>query len=86
MTATPEPPGSHPDCPAIADEFARRLPGLDLESLRVLLHVLQARLGTAEEQPCDVERAQALGHEINNRLTVTKIEIDMRRLGRSQSD
>ncbi len=52
----------------------------------MLLQVLQARLGTAAERPCDLEKAQALGHEINNRLTVTKIETDLRRLGWPQSD
>lgn len=86
MTDTLEPPSAHPDCPAIADEFARRLSGLGLESLRVMLQVLQARLGTAEEEPCDFEKARVLGHEINNRLTVTDIELDLRRLDGPQSD
>ncbi len=66
------------------DEFARRLPELGLESLRVALQVMQGRLGTAAEQPCDVERAQALGHEINNRLTAIRLETDLRRLGAPQ--
>ena len=81
MTALPEAPESRPDCTAVVDDFVRRLPGLQVESLRVALQVLQARLGTPAEQPCDIERAQALGHEINNRMTATRLETDLRRLG-----
>lgn len=81
MTALPEAPESRPDCTAVVDEFVRRLPGLQVESLRMALQVLQARLGTPAEQPCDLERAQALGHAINNRMTALRLETDLRRLG-----
>ncbi len=81
MTALPEAPESRPDCTAVVDEFVRRLPGLQVESLRVALQVLQARLGTPAEQPCDIERAQALGHEINNRMTTVRLAAGLRRLG-----
>jgi hypothetical protein len=79
VTATPESPSAGPDCAAVEAEFVRRLPGLEIESLRVAMQVIQARLGTAAEQPCDFEKARALGHEINNRLTATKLETDLRR-------
>lgn len=82
MTALPEAPESRPDCTAVVDEFVRRLPGLQVESLRVALQVLQARLGTPAEQPCDIERAQALGHEIRNRLTVNQLRMGLRQFDR----
>ena len=37
---------------------------------RAELAATQARLGTPEERPDDIERAQALAHEIANMLTV----------------
>lgn len=80
MTALPDAPESPVDCNAVADDFARRLPGLDLGFLRMMLQFMQARLGTSAEQPCDLERVRALGHEINNRLTALKMESDLRRL------
>ena len=80
MTAIQEPPEIRPDCSAVVDDFAPRLRGLELESLRALLQVLQQRLGTAAEQPCDIERAQLLGHEINNQLTGRKLRESLRKL------
>lgn len=80
MIALPESPEVAPDCLPVVDEFARRLPGLGLGALRLLLQTLQDRLGTAGEHPCDVERAQAVGHEINNRLTALQLERDLRLL------
>lgn len=86
MTALPDAPESSVDCVAVADDFARRLPGLELGFLRMMLQFLQVRLGTTAEQPCDVERVQALGHEINNRLTALKMETDLRRLEASSEN
>jgi len=80
VTALPESSAARPDCTAVEAEFASRLQGLGLESLRVALQVIQVRLGTAAEQACDLERARALGHEINNRLTAPRLEADLRRL------
>ena len=80
MTALPDAPETSPDCNAVADEFARRLPGLGLGALRLLLQELEDRLGTAGERPCDIERAQILGHEINNRLTAVNLQRELRRL------
>lgn len=79
MTARPESSATSPDCRTVVDEFARRFPEHDLDTLRLLMQLLQQRLGTAHEQPCDVERAQALGHEINNRLTAINLERDLTR-------
>lgn len=81
MTAVPEPLETRHDCAAVVDEFSRRLPELALESLRAVLRALQFRLGTPEEHPCDLERAQLLGHELNNRLTPQKLRESLRRLG-----
>ncbi len=86
MTALPDAPESPPDCQAVADDFARRLPGLDLGFLRMMLQFMQGRLGTSAEQPCDLERVQALGHEINNRLTALRMETDLRRLEASSEN
>jgi hypothetical protein len=83
MTALPDSPAV--DCTPVVDDFVRRFPAHDLATLRLLLQTLQRRLGTAAEQPCDVERAQALGHEINNRVTATNLQRDLRRLGDSAS-
>ena len=80
MTATRESSAAHPDCTAVVDEFAGRMKGLQLESLRAALQILQFRLGTKAEQPCDVERAQTLGHEINNRLSAGNTGTDLRQL------
>jgi hypothetical protein len=86
MTALPETPEAAADCQIVADDFARRLPGLDLGFLRMMLQFMQHRLGTSAEQPCDLERVQALGHEINNRLTALKMETDLRRLEASSEN
>ena len=86
MTALTESPEASPDCHAVADDFAQRLPGLDLGFLRMLMQFMQNRLGTAAEQPCDIERAQALGHEINNRLTAIKMQTDLCRLERTSGN
>jgi hypothetical protein len=68
MTTLPQSPETPPDRPAVADEFVRRLPGLGLGALRLLLQALQERRGTAGEQPGDAARVQVLDHEINHRL------------------
>ena len=81
VTALLESPDSPPDCLVVVDEFARRLPALDLDALQLLLQLLERRLGTAAEQPCDLERAQALGHEIKNRYSSINLQQDVRRLG-----
>ncbi len=80
MTTQAPASANQPDCEAIAGEFARRLPGLGVGVLRQMLQVLQQRLGTADEQPCDLERSRVLGHEISNRLTALNLERDLRRL------
>jgi hypothetical protein len=80
MTALPESPAARPDCSAVVADFARALPGLETESLRAVLRLVQLRLGTAAEQPCDVERSQLLAHEISNRLTAEKMRRGLARL------
>jgi len=81
MTAIPESFETRHDCTIVVDEFSRVVRKLDLESVQALLQALQLRLGTPEEQPCDLERAQLLGHEINNRLTPQKMQDSLRELG-----
>ena len=60
--------------------LARRLPGLGTGALRMMLQVLQARLGTPEEQPPDFARVRLLAHEISNRATAENLASDLRRL------
>ena len=81
MTCLLESPDAPPDCLVVVDEFMRRLPALDLDALQLLLQLLERRLGTAAEQPCDLERAQAIGHEIKNRYSSLNLQRDLRRLG-----
>ena len=68
MTALTPAPVTPPDRLAVADEFGRRLPGLGLGALRLLLQALQERRDTAAEQRGDAERVRLLGHEISRRL------------------
>jgi hypothetical protein len=42
----------------------------NLSDLRRELHLCERRLGTAEECADDFDRARALAHEINNRVTI----------------
>ena len=80
VTVLPASPEIHPDRSAVGDDLARRLPGLGLGALRLLLQTLRERLGTAAERSGDIESARLLSHEINNRLTVTNLAHDLRRL------
>lgn len=57
MTARPDLSATRPDCTAVGDEFARRLPGLKGASLQAMLQLVQLRPDTAAEQPCDLEHA-----------------------------
>jgi hypothetical protein len=77
VTALPALPEIHPDRAAVADDFARRLPGLGPGARRLLLQTVHARLGTAAERSGDIESASLLGHEINNRLAVTNLRRDL---------
>ena len=85
MSAQPTSSEAHSDRPHGDDDFARRLPGLGEGVLRLLLRALQERLGTPAEQPGDVERARLLGHEINNRVTVVKLNRDLAQLDATSS-
>jgi hypothetical protein len=80
MTAAPDTSELDRDCESVADEFARRLPGLELGTLRVIQHMLQLRLGTGTEEPCDAERAQVVALEINLRRPAETIQPDLDRL------
>lgn len=81
MTSAPEASATHPDCTAVVDEFALRMKGADIDTLKLALQSIQPRLGTTQEQPCDPERVQFLIHQINNRLTVIKLQLALRQLG-----
>jgi hypothetical protein len=80
MSAWQESSDTSPDCVAVVEEFVRPLPRADLVVLRIQLKVLQNRLGTVDEQPCDIDLARVLGHEINNRLTALQLQRDLARL------
>jgi hypothetical protein len=80
VNARPSTSGVPSDHSFVSDEFTRQLPGLGIGALRLLLRALQERLGTAGEQPGDVERARLLGHEINHRTTAVQLERDLARL------
>ena len=80
MNVLPSSPEAHPDRIPVGEAFASRLQGLGDGALRLMLQALQARLGTPEEQPGDLDHVRQLGHEINNRLTAANLERDLRRL------
>jgi hypothetical protein len=81
MTTALESSAARPDCTAVADEFARRMKGVETESLRVALQLLRSRQGTAMEQPCDAERVWFLEREITNQLTIHQLRTGLRQLG-----
>ena len=41
--------------------------------LEELLHVIQRRLGTSQEQPGDFDYARMVAHELNNAITVSRL-------------
>ena len=47
-------------------EFHNYIKGCNLWTLRAMLSVLESRLGTIQERPDDIERVQAVAHQINN--------------------
>jgi len=61
-------------------EFDAALKQGDEPQLRAMLEQIQLRLGTSAEQPGDIERACAVGHELNNLLTHLRISAELRRL------
>ncbi len=85
MRSWPESSEPSPDCVAVVEEFVRPLPTANLVALRIQLKILQNRLGTASEQPCDLDLARVLGHEINNRLTALQMQRELQRLDDSSS-
>ena len=80
MTAVPEAAGSEHDCAAVADDLARRLPGLELGTLQAIQHMLALRLGTGTAAPCDPERAQVVALEIQYRRPAAHLQPDLDRL------
>jgi hypothetical protein len=68
MSTWQESSDTSPDCIAVVEEFVRPLPAAELVVLRIQLKVLQNRIGTIDEQPCDTDLARVLRHEINHRL------------------
>lgn len=51
--------------------------------LRAMLAVIQARLGRPDELAGDLELARAIGHQLNNLLTATRLAEDLARLPHS---
>ena len=86
MTAVPDQPELGRDCASVAEEFARRLPGLERGTLQAIQHMLRLRLGTGTGEPCDAERAEVVALELNLRRPAETIQPDLdRRNGRPAS-
>lgn len=61
-------------------EIESALKQCNQSTLEAMLRVIQLRLGTPAECLGDMDYAQMIAHQINNVLTVQKIEETLRRL------
>jgi len=56
-----------------------------LAQLETKLRAIQQRLGTPDERPGDLDCAQMIGHQINNHLTVQRVNELLRQLDEAES-
>jgi len=64
----------------MSPEFDAALKQCNEQQLRTMLEQIESRLGTSAEQSGDIERACAVGHQLNNLLTHLRISAALRRL------
>jgi len=56
-----------------------------LAQLETKLRAIQQRLGTPDERPGDLDCAQMIAHQINNHLTVQRVNELLRQLDEAES-
>jgi hypothetical protein len=61
-------------CGKRGDELEAYVRQFDERRLRLMLRVVQARLGTSVERPGDMECVGAIAHQINNLGTIRMID------------
>lgn len=61
--------------------YAQSLKKHDQTELGVMLATIQGRLGTRDENPGDLNEAQAIAHQLNNLRTSQYLQRDLDRSG-----